>query len=103
MTCDFSDNCKEFPFRRVLVAGLGISGRGAVEVLHKIGASPISVDENKPEADLHDFNAIDWSNIDAVVTSPVFNPRTKFLLDAKKHNIPAVSYTHLTLPTNREV
>lgn len=95
MTCDFSDNCKEFPFRRVLVAGLGISGRGAVEVLHKIGASPISVDENKPEADLHDFNVIDWSDIDAVVTSPVFNPRTKFLLDAKKHNIPVMSEVDL--------
>lgn len=89
------DYRSEFQFRKVLVAGLGVSGRGAVEVLRAIGATPISVDENKPEADLHNFNEINWSDIDAVVTSPVFNPRTPFLQEAAKRNIPVMSEVEL--------
>lgn len=84
-----------FVFRRVLVAGLGVSGRGAVSVLRAVGASPVTADECKPEADIHDFSAIDWSSIDAVVTSPVFNPRTPFLLEAAKRNIPVMSEVEL--------
>lgn len=84
-----------FPFRRVLVAGLGVSGRGAAEVLRAVGVEPITVDENKPEADIHDFASIDWSKIDAVVTSPVFNPRTQFLLEAASRNIPVMSEVEL--------
>ena len=84
-----------FPFKNVLVAGLGVSGRGASEVLRAVGANPITADENKPEANIHDFSAIDWSKIDAVVTSPVFNPRTPFLLEAAEHNIPVFSEVEL--------
>ncbi len=84
-----------FKFNRVLVAGLGISGRGAAEVLRTVGCEAITADENKQEADIHDFSAIDWNTIDAVVTSPVFNPRTQFLLDAASHNIPVMSEVEL--------
>ena len=40
-----------FTFKNVLVAGLGVSGRGAVEVLRAVGSNPITADEKKPEAD----------------------------------------------------
>lgn len=84
-----------FPFRRVLVAGLGVSGRGAVDVLRAVGVDFLTVDEHKPEADIHDFSAIDWSAIDAVVTSPVFNPRTPFLQEASARHIPVMSEVEL--------
>lgn len=90
--CEYS--C-DFPYKRVLVAGLGVSGRGAVEVLKAVGSIPVTVDENKPEADIHDFSDINWSKIDAVVTSPVFNPRTPFLVQAREHNIPVMSEVEL--------
>lgn len=94
-----------FPFNRVLVAGLGVSGRGAVEVLRSVGAEPVTVDERNTEANIHDFSAIDWSTIDAVVTSPVFNPRTPFLQEAKAKNIPIMSEVELAwrvrVPSNR--
>ena len=90
--CEYS--C-DFPYKRVLVAGLGVSGRGAVEVLKAVGSIPVTVDENKPEADIHDFSDINWSQIDAVVTSPVFNPRTPFLVQAREHNIPVMSEVEL--------
>ena len=86
---------KKFPFNNVLVAGLGVSGIGAVEVLKSVGATAITADERKEEAQVHDFSKIDWDNIDAVVTSPVFNPRTPFILEAQKRNIPVISEVEL--------
>lgn len=96
-----NDLCKEFslhtefPFHNVLVAGLGVSGIGAMEVLKTVGANAISADERKAEAQIHDFSKIDWTKIDAVVTSPVFNPRTPFILEAQKRNIPVISEVEL--------
>ena len=85
----------EFPFHNVLVAGLGVSGIGAMEVLKTVGVNAISADERKSEAQIHDFSKIDWNTIDAVVTSPVFNPRTPFILEAQKRNIPVISEVEL--------
>ena len=62
--------------RTVLVAGLGVSGRGMADVLRGCGAHPLTVDERNPDADLHDFDAIDWEGVDLVATSPVFAPTT---------------------------
>ena len=79
--------------KTVLVAGLGVSGRSMVEVLKGRAKSVISVDEHKPEADLHSFDDIDWDRIDLVMTSPVFTPRTPFILEAQPGgygSIPAV-------------
>lgn len=96
-----NDLCKEFslhnefPFHNVLVAGLGVSGIGAMEVLKTVGANATSADERKEEAQIHDFSKIDWNAIDAVVTSPVFNPRTPFILEAQKRNIPVISEVEL--------
>lgn len=81
--------------KAVLVAGLGVSGEGAVEALQGRAGRVLSVDERKPEADLDSFDDIDWSAIDVVVASPVFNPRTPFVLEAQRRNIPVISEVEL--------
>ncbi|MDN6017212.1 MAG: UDP-N-acetylmuramoyl-L-alanine--D-glutamate ligase, partial [Bifidobacterium mongoliense] len=69
----------------VVVAGLGVSGTSALEVLRGRVGRIVTVDERKSEADLHDFGDIVWDEVDLVVTSPGFNPRTPFLVAAHEH------------------
>ncbi|PJM77042.1 UDP-N-acetylmuramoyl-L-alanine--D-glutamate ligase [Bifidobacterium felsineum] len=75
----------------VVIAGLGVSGTSLAEVLKERGAHVIGVDEHKPEADLHSFDQIDWDQVDYVMSSPVFNPRTPFILEAQRRGIPVMS------------
>ncbi|KFI97872.1 UDP-N-acetylmuramoyl-L-alanine--D-glutamate ligase [Bifidobacterium stellenboschense] len=77
--------------KTVVIAGLGVSGTSLAEVLRERGAHVIGVDERKPEADLHSFDAIDWDTVDYVMSSPVFNPRTPFVLEAQRRGIPVMS------------
>ena len=81
--------------RTVLVAGLGVSGRGMADVLRGCGAHPLTVDERNPDADLHDFDAIDWEGVDLVATSPVFAPTTPFLVEAARRGIETVGEVEL--------
>lgn len=85
---------KGFAGRTAVVAGLGVSGEGAAKVLKDRGARVITVDEMKP-ADLDSFDKIDWGEVDMVVVSPVFNPRTPFILEAQSRGIPVVSEVEL--------
>lgn len=78
----------------VLVAGLGVSGEGAVGSLVARGARVITVDEKKP-ADLDSFNNLPWDEIGMVVVSPVFNPRTPFIVEAQGRGIPVISEVEL--------
>ena len=55
----------------------------------------LGVDEKKPDADLHSFDHIDWDHVDLVMTSPVFNPRTPFILEAQRRGIPVMSEVEL--------
>ncbi|KAB7785700.1 UDP-N-acetylmuramoyl-L-alanine--D-glutamate ligase [Bifidobacterium cebidarum] len=75
----------------VVIAGLGVSGTSLAQVLKERGARVIGVDERKPEADLHSFDQIDWDHVDYVMSSPVFNPRTPFILEARRRGIPVMS------------
>lgn len=77
--------------KTVVVAGLGVSGTSLAEVLKERGAHVIGVDERKKEADLHSFDLIDWDHVDYVMSSPVFNPRTPFILEAQRRGIPVMS------------
>ena len=77
--------------RTVLIAGLGVSGTSLAEVLRESGARVIGVDERKPDADLDSFDKVDWDGIDYVMSSPVFNPRTPFILEAQRRGIPVLS------------
>ena len=77
--------------KTVVIAGLGVSGTSLAEVLRERGAHVIGVDERKPEADLHSFDDVDWDHVDYVMSSPVFNPRTPFVLEAQRRGIPVMS------------
>ena len=77
--------------KTVVVAGLGVSGTSLAEVLRERGAHVIGVDERKPEADLHSFDDVDWDRVDYVMSSPVFNPRTPFILEAQRRGVPVMS------------
>ena len=81
----------DFTNATVLIAGLGVSGTSLAEVLAERGARVIGVDERKPTADLHSFDEVNWDEIDYVMASPVFNPRTPFILEAAKRGIPVMS------------
>ena len=81
--------------KTVIVAGLGVSGQSMMEVLGSRVGRVLGVDEKKPDSDLHSFDQIDWDNTDMVMTSPVFNPRTPFILEAQKRNIPVMSEVEL--------
>ena len=75
----------------VLVAGLGVSGMCLAGVLRERGARVVTVDERKADADLHSFDDVDWDHVDAVMASPAFNPRTPFVLEAIRRDIPVMS------------
>ncbi|MDE5640906.1 MAG: UDP-N-acetylmuramoyl-L-alanine--D-glutamate ligase, partial [Bifidobacterium castoris] len=75
----------------VVVAGLGVSGRSVVDILRLRAKEVIGVDEHKADADLDSFDAIPWERVDLVCTSPVFDPRTPFILEARRRGIPVVS------------
>lgn len=77
--------------KRVVVAGLGISGRSMAKILRDAGATVIGVDEKLKAADLHSFDDIDWDEVDLVCTSPVFNPRTPFIVEAQSRGIEVIS------------
>lgn len=79
----------------VVVAGLGISGRSMVEILRSRAARVLSVDESKPEADIHSFDAIPWDEVDLVCTSPVFPPSSPWIIEAQSRNIPVISEVEL--------
>ena len=81
--------------KTVIVAGLGVSGRSMMEVLGSRAEKVLGVDEKKPDADLHSFDRIDWDHVDLVMTSPVFNPRTPFILEAQRRGIPVMSEVEL--------
>lgn len=77
--------------KTVLIAGLGVSGTCLAQVLTERGANVITVDDNKSEATLHSFADVDWSFIDYVMASPVFNPRTPFIQEAQSRGIEVMS------------
>ncbi|NEG78823.1 UDP-N-acetylmuramoyl-L-alanine--D-glutamate ligase [Bifidobacterium avesanii] len=81
--------------KTVLVAGLGVSGRSVREVLAGRARRVIGVDERRDDADLKSFDRIPWDDVDLVMTSPVFNPRTPFILEAQRRGIPVVSEVEL--------
>jgi UDP-N-acetylmuramoylalanine--D-glutamate ligase len=79
----------------VFVAGLGVSGRSAVRILQNLGAKVLTYDERNQGADVHSPDDIDLGGVDLVVTSPAFNPRTPFILEATKRHIPVISEVEL--------
>lgn len=81
--------------RRVLVAGLGISGRAAAAVLRANGAQVAVLDEAAAEADLHDAAAVDLDVVDLVVASPGWPPHHRVLAAAVARGLPVWSEVEL--------
>lgn len=79
----------------VVVAGLGVSGRAAAKVLRDRAGRVVTVDERVADADLHRFADIEWGEVSLVVTSPVFDPRTPFILEARRRGIEVISEVEL--------
>ncbi|TGJ96727.1 UDP-N-acetylmuramoyl-L-alanine--D-glutamate ligase, partial [Actinotalea fermentans ATCC 43279 = JCM 9966 = DSM 3133] len=80
---------------RVLVAGLGVSGRAAVAALTPRAASVVTVDRAAPDADVQDAAQVDLSTIDLVVASPGWAPSSDLLVAARDARVPVWSEVEL--------
>lgn len=83
------------PGQRVLVTGLGVSGRAAARVLRERGAVVTTLDARDPEADLADARADDVATYDLVVTSPGWAPDHPVLAAAAEAGVPVWSEVEL--------
>jgi len=85
--------------RRVVVAGLGISGRAAVAALAERGAHLVTVDKRDPDADAADAAAFVASGgldrADLVVASPGWVPAGPLLVAAARRGLPVWSEVEL--------
>ncbi|EYR62827.1 UDP-N-acetylmuramoyl-L-alanyl-D-glutamate synthetase [Actinotalea ferrariae CF5-4] len=80
---------------RVLVAGLGVSGRAAAQVLRERGAVVTTLDDDAPDADLRDAADVDLAGLDLVVTSPGWAPDHPVLAAAVRRGVPVWSEVEL--------
>ncbi len=80
---------------RVLVAGLGVSGRAAVDALVAADARVTTLDAVAEDADLHDEAAVDLAVVDLVVASPGWRPTAPVLAGAVRRDVPVWSEVEL--------
>ena len=81
--------------RRVLVAGLGVSGRAAATALRAAGAEVRTFDERASDADLTAAADVDLATVDLVVASPGWPPTAPVLDEAARREIPVWSEVEL--------
>ncbi|MCB2178053.1 MAG: UDP-N-acetylmuramoyl-L-alanine--D-glutamate ligase [Actinomycetales bacterium] len=67
---------------RVLVAGLGVTGRAVTAALRHREAVVTTLDDSADDADLHDQTAVDLDGTDLVVASPGWRPTSPVLVAA---------------------
>lgn len=88
-----------FDGRTVLVAGLGVTGRAAAQVLTDRGARVVTFDDRAPEADHRDVDALlaadGLAGVDLVVASPGLPPHHPLLVAARERDVPAWSEVEL--------
>ncbi|WP_225754160.1 UDP-N-acetylmuramoyl-L-alanine--D-glutamate ligase [Actinotalea sp. Marseille-Q4924] len=80
---------------RVLVAGLGVSGRAAARVLRERGAVVTTLDASAEDADLRDAADVDLTLVDLVVASPGWAPDHPVLAAAVQRGVPVWSEVEL--------
>ncbi|MBO1753264.1 UDP-N-acetylmuramoyl-L-alanine--D-glutamate ligase [Actinotalea sp. BY-33] len=85
--------------RRVLVAGLGVSGRAAAQVLRDRGALVTTLDHRAEDADLSTDAAVDLAAVDLVVASPGWSPEAPVLVQAGLRGTPVWSEVELAWRT----
>jgi len=81
--------------RRVVVAGLGVSGRAAVAALRERGAHVVTLDEKAADADVSDPARVDVADVDLVIASPGWPPHHPFLAAAVDAGVPVWSEVEL--------
>ena len=80
---------------RVLVAGLGVTGRAVVAALVNRAAAVTTLDANAPGADLQDSADVDLTSVDLVVASPGWAPTHPLLVASAAAGIPVWSEVEL--------
>jgi UDP-N-acetylmuramoylalanine--D-glutamate ligase len=80
---------------RVLVAGLGVSGRAAADALRPRAAAVLTLDDRATDADLRDAAAVDLETVDLVVVSPGWPPSHPLLVRAQEEGVPVWSEVEL--------
>lgn len=82
---------------RVVVAGLGTSGRAARDVLTSLGATVLTVDERSAQADGTDLGDLlrAGAGVDVLVASPGIPPHHRLLVDARAAGLPVWSEVEL--------
>ncbi len=84
---------------RVVVAGLGVSGRAARDVLAGLGARVTTVDDRAEDADVRDVAAFlagdGLAGVDVVVASPGWPPAHPLLAAARAAGVPVWSEVEL--------
>ncbi|WP_367304221.1 UDP-N-acetylmuramoyl-L-alanine--D-glutamate ligase [Demequina muriae] len=61
----------------VLILGLGVAGRSALDACRALGARAITVDPGAADADHADIDAVPLSAVDVCMSSPGFAPHTR--------------------------
>ena len=97
-------------FTNEIVAIVGESGSGksltALSIAGLLSDSKLNVESKKMQFGKHDLSALsqkDWERIRGKNLGMVFQEPQSSLNPSMRCGPQAVSYTHLTLPTNREV
>jgi UDP-N-acetylmuramoylalanine--D-glutamate ligase len=80
---------------RVLVAGLGVTGRAATSALRARDAVVTTLDDAADDADLHDQAAADLDDTDLVIASPGWRPTSPVLVAAAGRGLPVWSEVEL--------
>ncbi|QJW37023.1 UDP-N-acetylmuramoyl-L-alanine--D-glutamate ligase [Cellulosimicrobium protaetiae] len=80
---------------RVVVAGLGVSGRAAAAALAPRAAAVVTLDGRAEDADLRDADDVDLAATDLVVVSPGWPPSHPLLVAAAERGVPVWSEVEL--------
>ncbi|MFC8921561.1 UDP-N-acetylmuramoyl-L-alanine--D-glutamate ligase [Cellulosimicrobium sp. NPDC057127] len=80
---------------RVLVAGLGVSGRAATAALRPRAAAVVTLDDRAEDADVRDVEQVALDDVDLVVVSPGWPPSHPLVVRAQERGVPVWSEVEL--------
>ena len=80
---------------RVVVAGLGITGRAVASALADRARHVLTVDASAPEADVANPDDVDFAEVDLIVTSPGWAPSHPLLARGSDEGVPIWSEIEL--------
>ncbi|MBN4066875.1 UDP-N-acetylmuramoyl-L-alanine--D-glutamate ligase [Simkania negevensis] len=91
-------------YRKVLVVGLGVSGLAAAKLLLDLGAAVVGYDQAPLPAALPPemtlvaaVDAVDWNELDCLVTSPGVAPSHPFIVQARARGLEIIGEVELAL------